>query len=70
MKNNIQIVLGSPLEYEELVAYLWIDGKEIALVHKEEGGAKMKVQLLDVSTNIYLDVFIEALQEAKIELLK
>jgi hypothetical protein len=69
---NYQIVIGSPIDYEELVAYIWINGEEIAVVHMEEGIDKMKVQFFEenIKTDIYLDTLLEALQEAKRELLK
>ena len=64
---NYEIIIGSPVDYEELVAYIWINGEDVALVQKEEGSDKMKIEFFDekVRTQVYLDVFIEALQEAK-----
>ncbi len=70
MKYRIDI--GSPPDYEEVVAYILINGEEIALLQKEEGPDKLKIEFFDVpiQTEIYYDVFIEALREAKEELLK
>ena len=67
-----KIIIGSPLDYEELVAYIWINDEEVALVQKEEGIDKMKIKFFDekISTEIYLDVFIDALKQAKDALMK
>lgn len=72
MENKFQIIIGSPIDYEELVAYIWINGEEVALIQKEEGIDKMKIEFFEekIETEIYLDFFIKALQEAKGELLK
>lgn len=69
---QFNIVVGSPVDYENLVAYIWIDGEEIALVHMEEGSEKMQVVFFEekVRSIIYLDVLLAALQKAKEELKK
>lgn len=69
---NYRIVIGSPVDYEELTAYIVINGEYIALVQKEEGNDKMIVEFFEepIKTKIYFDDFIEALQEAKTLLLK
>lgn len=72
MENKFQIIIGSPTDYEELVAYIWINEEEVALVQREEGIDKMKIVFFEekIQTELYLDVFLKALQEAKNELLK
>lgn len=72
MEKKFQLIVGSPLDYEELVVYIKIDEKYIALVQKEEGVDKMKVEFFEekISTDIYLDVLLDALREAKNELNK
>jgi hypothetical protein len=72
MEKRFQIIIGSPVNYEELVAYIWIDGEEVALVQKEEGVDRMKVEFFDekINVNVYYNDFIEALKEAKNELMK
>jgi len=72
MENKFQIIIGSPVDHEELVAYIWINGEEIAIVHKEDGVDKMKIKFFDekIRTEVYLDIFIEALQDARKELMK
>lgn len=72
MKNRFKIVIGSPIDYDELVAYIWIDDEEIALVQKEEGIDKMKIEFFEekLKVDVYFDVFIEALIKAKEELEK
>lgn len=72
MKDNFKIIIGSPIEYEELVAYVWIKEEQIALIQMEEGKDKMKIEFFDepIKTDVYLDVFIKALEKAKQELLR
>ncbi|MEZ0007091.1 hypothetical protein ABH942_002469 [Flavobacterium sp. 28YEA47A] len=72
MEKRFQIIIGSPIDYEELVAYIRIDDEEIAMVQKDEGIDKMKIEFFEdkIKIDLYLDVFIEALKEAKVELLK
>lgn len=75
MKNNIQIIIGSPLDYEELVAYIYIDEQCIALVSQDEGKDKLKIEfyfegLSDSDKKVDYDAFIEALQKAKSALLQ
>ncbi|MDJ1493709.1 hypothetical protein QNI19_12270 [Cytophagaceae bacterium DM2B3-1] len=67
-----EINIGSPIEYEELVEYIRIFDKPIALVQMEEGKDRMKVEFFEESLNerVDLTIFIEALQEAKRELEK
>lgn len=72
MKKRSQIIIGSPLEYKELVAYIVIDGDHVALLNQDEGKDKMKIEFFDEPKikKIDFDIFIEALQEAKTKLLK
>ena len=72
MEKRFQIIIGSPLDYEELVAYIVIDGKHVALLNQDEGKDKIKIEFFDEPKlgKIDFDVIIEALQEAKNELLK
>ena len=69
---NYRIVIGSPVDYEELTAEIVINDEYIALVQKEEGEDKMIVEFYDktIKTKIFLDDFTEALIEAKSLLLK
>lgn len=72
MERNFEIIIGSPINYNELVAYIWINGEEVALVQKEDGIDEMKVELFEerIGVVIPLDTFIEALNEARNELTK
>lgn len=72
MKKEYQIIIGSPIDYEELVAYIIIDDKHVALLNQDEGKDKIKIEFFDEPKlkEIYFDVFIQALQEAKSELMK
>jgi hypothetical protein len=67
---KIRTEIGSPIDYKELVVFLRYDGEEIALVQKEEGIDKMKIEFYGVKdgTTIYLDTLIEGLLKAKEEL--
>ena len=72
MKKNYQLVIGSPPNYEEITISVRINGEEICILQKEEGPDKIKIEFFDepIETEIYYDIFIKALQEAKEELLK
>ena len=72
MEKKFKIIIGSPVDYEELVAYIEIEGERIALLNKDEGNDKIKIEFFNEPQIewVYFDVFIEALQEAKKELLK
>lgn len=72
MEKEFKIVIGSPVDYKELVAYIQINEQYIALVQKEEGIHKMKVEFFEekIRSDIYLQTLINALQEAKIQLMK
>ncbi len=70
-KKRYQIIIGSPVDYEELVAYINIDGKDIALLNQDEGAGKLKIEFFDEPKVNEVDyyVFLEALQAAKKDLL-
>ena len=72
IQKRIQIIIGSPIDYEELVAYIVIDGKHIALLNQDEGKDKIKIEFFNEPKLGKLDfeLFIEALREAKNELMK
>ncbi|OWP61968.1 hypothetical protein CDA63_16530 [Hymenobacter amundsenii] len=66
MKYRIDI--GSPVDYEELVAYVIINGQQVALINQDKGSNAVMVELLDTHANgkgVEFDVLIEALQKAK-----
>ena len=69
---EFQIIIGSPLDFEELVAYVWINGEQICLVQKEDGINEMKVEFFNepIETKIPLITLLDALKKAKEELLK
>lgn len=70
-KKKYEIIIGSPIDYEELVAYIVIDGKHVALLSQDEGIEKIKIEFFESPPikEIYYDIFWEALQEAKMALL-
>lgn len=67
-----EVVIGSPTNYKELVAYIVIDETYFALVSQDEGIDKLQIEFFEevMVKNISYDIFLEALQEAKMELLK
>ena len=67
-----QIIIGSPVNYDKLVAYIVINDKHIALINQEEGKDKLIIEFFDEPKvkGIYFDILIEALHKAKEELLK
>lgn len=72
MKKKYRLIIGSPVDYEELVVYVEVDNEDLGLVHMEEGEDKIKFEFFNIEEKLTvdLDAFIEALQEAKKELLK
>lgn len=72
MNGNYEITIGSPTDYNELVAYIWLNREQIAIVHKEEGPDKIIVEFFEepIGSKIYIDSFIKALNLAKEELLR
>lgn len=70
-KKRYQIIIGSPVDYEELVAYINIDGKDVALLNQDDGADKLKIEFFDEPKVSEVDyyVFLEALQVAKKDLL-
>lgn len=72
MSKNYKLVIGSPLDYNELVVYIDIDEKNIGLLHKEDGIENIKFEFFkrNENININFDTLLEALIEAKEELLK
>ncbi|MCD6013911.1 MAG: Dissimilatory sulfite reductase (DsrD) [Flavipsychrobacter sp.] len=69
---NYQIIIGSPVDYEELVAEIKIKGEYVAVVQQEEGKDKMIVEFIEkkIKTKIYLNDLAQALDDARALLLK
>jgi hypothetical protein len=67
MKLTYKIVTGSAVGYNETVAYIVIDDKPIALLSDEERNGNIKIEFMEDPwvTGVSLDVFLQALQEAK-----
>lgn len=70
-KERFQIIIGSPIDYEELVAYINIDGQDIALLNQDEGADNLKLEFFDEPKIKKVDyqIFLDALQMAKKQLL-
>ncbi|MCC3160545.1 hypothetical protein LJ737_25130 [Hymenobacter sp. 15J16-1T3B] len=68
MNRPYRIVIGSPVDYEELVAYIVINGVYVALLDQDQG--ELNVTLLSEVKGLPFDVLVEALQEAKRQLLQ
>ena len=67
MNKKFRIVLGSPVDYEKLVAYIVVNGRYIALLNQDLGQENLKVEFLSVTekNGVDLEIIIEALGEAK-----
>jgi hypothetical protein len=70
MEKSFQIIIGSPVDYDQLVAYIVINGDHVALLNQDEGADNLKIEFFDEPKikSISFDLFTEALQEAKIVL--
>ena len=70
-ESRYRIIIGSPVDYEELVAYINIDGNDVALLNQENGTDNLKIEFFKEPEVNEVDykVFLEALQSAKKELL-
>ena len=66
-----RLILGSPIDYNELVVYIWIDEVKVCLVHQEEGKDNLKIKFNEYLTEKEIDfaLFSRALQGAKTILL-
>ncbi|WBA43748.1 hypothetical protein [Hymenobacter canadensis] len=61
-------VIGSPVDYEKLVAYVFVKGKCVALINQDNGTDDIRIELLDENTRgkgIEFNILIEALHDAK-----
>ncbi len=68
-QEGYNIVVGDLPNYNEIMVEVWIRGKDVAMVQKEDGPDKIKVELFGEAIVDY-DLFLQALQAAKEELLK
>ena len=64
---GLAIVIGSPIDYDNLVAYIRVDGKQICLLQQEEGKNKFKIEFNTYSAEVVVDfdLFLRGLEEAK-----
>jgi hypothetical protein len=69
---NYYIVIGSPVDYEELVADIVIKGEYIARLQMENGKDKMILEFFEEASLKKVDLvdFLNAIAEAKEHLLK
>jgi hypothetical protein len=69
---NYRVVIGSPVAYEELVAYIVIKDVYIALLQIENGKDNMVLEFFEDTANQKVDLkdFLDAVEEAKADLLK
>ena len=70
--NNYSIIIGSPVDYEELTADIVINDKYIARLQMENGKDKMILEFFEETAHqkINLEVFLNAIKEAKELLMK
>lgn len=64
---DILITVGSPTEYDELVAYIWIKGNKICLIQQEEGKDNLKIEFNGNEKLSFsdLNLLVEGLEKAK-----
>jgi hypothetical protein len=69
--NKYQIILGSPPAYNDLVAYIVLEGEYIAVLDKDLGDDKLRLEIFEREKPISIDynTFLNALAEAKVKLL-
>lgn len=68
---KFELVIGSPLDYEELVVYIRFQNDNVCLLQKEEGLDKIKIEFFNEKPfGLYLDEFLTMISKAKEELLK
>lgn len=46
-KSKYSIEIGSPPDYEELVAYIIIEGQEVLLINQDNGVDDLKIEILE-----------------------
>ncbi|GAB2793503.1 hypothetical protein HNQ93_003762 [Hymenobacter luteus] len=66
--SSYHISIGSPVDYEELVAYVVIRGQHVALLNQDRGADDIRVEFLEeskIGSGVEFDTLIEALQAAK-----
>lgn len=69
---NYNVVIGSPVDYEELTADIVINNKYIARVQMEDGRDKMVLEFFEETAlqKVRLNDFLDAVADAKELLLK
>lgn len=69
-KESYKIVIGSPVEYEELVAYIVINDDYVALLNIDKGIDNLKIEFFEEPRlkSVNYDLFLEALEKARSKL--
>ena len=70
--DNYEIIIGSPIEYNELVAFIYINDKPVALLNQDLGPGNLVVEFFkdaDLSKISY-DLLVRSLIAAKEKLIK
>ena len=68
--NNIEIIIASPQDKDELVAEIWINNQMIAELNQENDALELEIYCTDSKQlNFNYDLFTEALKMAKNKLL-
>lgn len=68
MNNSYKVIVCSDVNYEELIAEIYIDDNFIALLSQEEGDTKTKIEFFSNGVeklSVDLNIFEEALNYAK-----
>lgn len=64
-EDRILIEITSPDEYDDLIAEIWVDGKLVGIISREEGDDRPVFELVgNFDSKIELEVFREALDRA------
>lgn len=64
---SYQIIVGSPVDYQHLVAYIAVDGRSIVMLNQEDGPDRMVIEFFEeaISTEVELKGFLDALLAAQ-----
>jgi hypothetical protein len=63
---ELDLIIGSPVDYNELVVYISHRGQDFCLINKEKGIEKMEIEFFKSKSEIKLDVnvFMKSVNKA------
>ncbi|WP_169566028.1 hypothetical protein [Sneathiella limimaris] len=75
IESEIEIILSSDYQYEQLVAEIYIAGKYVALLNQDAGSDRLRIEFANpkldrnhVVNSVSLDLFMVAVERAKVRL--